>query len=166
MGGPVAEKGSAARRRRRAVAEMRVVPRVRMLGAPPGTLDAHAPAPDALPVSDIPYHFSGRDGEVLVVGLPAELTHQCAEILRRTVEGHLPNRAGAAAVLDMSGVSIISSIGIAALLQVSEYCGDQRARLVVASLPQRLRQFLAMLKLEEKFEYAPDLDAALALLAQ
>ena len=102
----------------------------------------------------------------MVVQTPAELSHECAESLRRAVERHLPNRTAAAAVLDMAGVGMITSIGIAALLQIAEYCSDQRARLVLAGLPDRIRQFLRMLKLEEKFEYAGDLTAALAMLAE
>lgn len=111
-----------------------------------------------------PHHFAGRDGEALVVPVPAELTHDSGEALHRLVKRHLPNRDHAACVLDMTRVGLISSIGITALLQIQEHCGDRGAKLVLAGLPERQRQFLKMLKLEDKFVYAPGVDEAVAML--
>lgn len=112
-------------------------------------------------VTSIHHRFAGRDGEALVVEAPPELTHGSGETLLRLVERHLPNRDHARCVLDMSRVGLISSIGITSLLQVQEYCADRGAALVLAALPDRQRQFLRMLKLEERFSFAESVDAAL-----
>ena len=60
----------------------------------------------------------------------------------------------------MAGVGMISSIGITALLQIDELCSDRGARLVLAALPDRLRQFLKMLKLDSKFVFSPSVEDA------
>jgi anti-anti-sigma factor len=114
---------------------------------------------------DIPHRLGGQDGEVLIVSVPGELTHDSADDLRQTVARRLPNRDGAGAVIDLTGVQLITSIGIAALLQVQEFCRDRDARVLLAGLSDRLRGFLRMLKLDRKFELADSVDDAIAALA-
>lgn len=114
---------------------------------------------------DMPHRLGGQDGEVLIVDIPGELTHKSADDLRQTVARRLPNRDGAGVVIDMSGVQLITSIGIAALLQVQEICRDRDARMLLAGLSDRLRAFLKMLKLDRRFESAGSVDDALAALA-
>lgn len=106
------------------------------------------------------HQLAGRDGETLVVACPPELIHDSGEQVRRVVARHLPNRDDARCVLDMSRVGLISSIGITALLMIHELCADRNVPLVLAALPERQRQFLRMLKLEDKFVFAPSIDAA------
>lgn len=108
---------------------------------------------------DIHHQLAGPDGAALVVRVPRELSHDSAEPLRSTVMRHLPNREGAGLVLDMADVGLISSIGIAALLQVQEFCRDRRAPCILASLPARQIAFLRMLKLDRKFDLSPDVEA-------
>ncbi len=108
------------------------------------------------------HHFAGRDGEALVVVCPPELTHDSGEALLRTVKRHLPNRDHARCILDMSGVGLISSIGITVLLQADEHCTDRGARLLIAGLPERQRQFLRMLKLDARFTFRDTVEDALA----
>ncbi|MFM9958686.1 MAG: STAS domain-containing protein [Phycisphaerales bacterium] len=109
------------------------------------------------------HHLAGRDGEALVVTCPPELTHDSGEALLRAVKRHLPNRDHATCILDMSAVGLISSIGITVLLQADEHCADRAAKLYIAGLPERQRQFLRMLKLDAKFTFVPSVDEALAL---
>ncbi len=78
----------------------------------------------------------------------------------------LPNRDGVGVVLDLADVALVTSIGIAALLQVQEYCRDRSAGLVLASVPQRQMAFLKMLKLDRKFVVEATTDAAVARLAE
>lgn len=111
---------------------------------------------------EMEFELSGHDGEVLVVRLPRDLTHESAESLRQTVARRLPNREDAGVVLAMAAVELISSIGIAALLQVRELCEDRRAPLILAAMPDRQVGFLRMLKLDRKFAFAPTVDDAVA----
>lgn len=99
---------------------------------------------------------------VLVVRVPRELNHESAEPLRSVLMRMLPNRDDAAAVLDLSAVVLVSSIGIAALLQVQEFCKDRGARLILASIPARQLAFFKMLKLDGKFQIARDVNEAIA----
>lgn len=112
-------------------------------------------------MTNISHHFAGTDGEVLVVQAPGELTHDSGEHLRRLVARHLPNRDRSACVLDMTHVGLISSIGITALLQIQEFCTDRSAPILLAGLPDRQRQFLRMLKLEQRFAFSPGVDDAI-----
>lgn len=109
---------------------------------------------------DIDHQFGGSDGAILIVRLPQDLNHETVEPLRGCVARSLPNRDGAGVVLDMSAVEMISSIGIAALLQVQELCRDRGAGVVLAQVPERQLAFLRMLKLDRKFGFAPTVDDA------
>lgn len=101
-----------------------------------------------------------------MVNVPRELNHESAEPLRSTVMRALPNRDRAAVVLDMCDVAMVSSIGIAALLQVQEFCRDRGAGMVLAAVPQRQAAFLKMLKLDRKFPCEPSIEQALARLLE
>lgn len=116
-------------------------------------------------LDELSYSLADPDKSVLVVSVPAELDHLSAEPLTSVVYRRLPDRDDAALVLDLVDVRLISSIGIAALLQVLESCADRGARVLLASVPAAQRRFLEMLKLDRKFEIADSLDDALAQLA-
>ncbi len=113
-------------------------------------------------MADIFHQLAGQDGEVLVVRIPAELNHETAEPLRELVHRRLPNRDGAGLVLDFSDVLLISSIGVAALLQVHEFCHDREAPMVLASVSRRQLDFFKMLTIERKFRRAEDVAGAVA----
>lgn len=107
-----------------------------------------------------PHQFAGPDDAVLVVYLPLSLNHETADPLREDVHALLPNRDDAGLVLDCSGVSLITSIGIAALLQIDEHCRDHRAPMILAALTPPIRRMLEILKLGAKFATADDLEEA------
>lgn len=115
---------------------------------------------------DLDFELVGRDREVLLVRTPRDLTHEVADALRECVIRHIPPRDDAGVILDMAAVTIISSIGIAALLQIAEACKDRAAPLYLAALPDRQLKFLQMLKLDRKFPMVPSIDDALHALAQ
>ncbi|MBL0926301.1 MAG: STAS domain-containing protein [Phycisphaerales bacterium] len=116
-------------------------------------------------MNDIHHDLSGRDGEVLVIRAPRDLSHETADDLRNTASRHLPNRDRAGLVIDMTEVRLISSIGIAALLQVQELCRERSSRMVLAALPDAQTRFLKMLKLDRKFCIVGTVSDAVALLA-
>ena len=66
---------------------------------------------------------------------------------------------------EICAVSMISSIGIAALLQIAETCKDRQARLILAALSDRQLGFLKMLRLDRKFTAIANLDDAIAAAA-
>lgn len=111
---------------------------------------------------EIHHILRGPNDTILVVEVPRELNHDSAEPLRAAVQRSLPNCDGAAVVLDMTRVALISSIGIAALLQVQEFCRDRGVTLTLAAVPARQMGFLQMLKLDRKFAVAGNVDEAIA----
>ncbi len=99
-----------------------------------------------------------------MVRAPRGLDHESAEALRDCVAFRLPNRDGAGVALDMADVEMISSIGVAALLQVVEHCRDRGAGVILAALPERQRDFLAMLRIDAKFSFCATVEEAVARL--
>ncbi len=110
---------------------------------------------------DVHATLTGPDDAILLVRVPRLLTHESAEPLRDAVVQGLPKRDGAGVLLDMADVELISSIGVAALLQVFEHCRDQAAVVIIAGLPARQRDFLRMLKIDAKFRFAPTIEDAI-----
>ncbi|MGD9691849.1 MAG: STAS domain-containing protein [Phycisphaerales bacterium] len=109
---------------------------------------------------DVRHELAGHDRQILVVHLPPAVNHITAEPLRQAIEQRLPVRDDAALVLDASEVSLITSVGIAMLLQVQELCDDRAARMLLASLAPPVRKMLALLKLDARFRSADSLDEA------
>ncbi|MCA9294146.1 MAG: STAS domain-containing protein [Phycisphaerales bacterium] len=110
---------------------------------------------------DIPNtRLAGSLEQVLVVEAPEALDHTAAGPMRQAVEQDLADRDDAAVVLDLSQVELITSIGIAALLEIREFCADRDAPLVLAGLGDEPRSMLALLRLEGKFQYAASVDEA------
>ncbi len=113
-------------------------------------------------MTDLEHSFEGSDGQVLVVRLPGEIDHSTAETITGEFSRLLPDRTDAAAVLDFSEVDLVSSIGITALLQVRERCLDAGVPLALAGVPAKLTEFFAMLRLDSKFQFEPDVAGAMA----
>jgi anti-anti-sigma factor len=109
------------------------------------------------------WSLQGPDGQVLVVQSPPNLTHETGDAVRACVEARLPPRDDAALILDMSNVRLISSIGIAALLQIDEHCRLAGAPFRLAGLPAHQVELLGMLRLEHKFPRDETIDDALAI---
>lgn len=116
---------------------------------------------DPCTVEHATHEHGGPDGSVLVVHLPPDLNHETVEPLRALVARYLPNRDGAGVVLDLGQVRLITSIGVAALLQIDEFCRDRGASLVLAAASSVQQGFLRMLKLERKFIQAATVEDAI-----
>lgn len=112
------------------------------------------------PMTDFLCRTHPDDDAIFIIESPREIAHESADELRLTVERRLPDRDDAALVLDVSGVRLISSIGVAALLQIREFCRDRGAPLVLSGLPAGQREFLEMLQLGDKFDLADDFERA------
>lgn len=112
-------------------------------------------------MDDFTHTLAGPDGAILVVALPPAVNHVSAESIRQGVSRLLPNRDDAALILDCASVTLITSIGITALLQIQERCRDAGAPMALASLTEPIRRMLVMLKLDRQFELAHTVDEAM-----
>ncbi len=130
--------------------------------APPGPVVRDTPACDDAPVHDaIETNLAGEAGAVLVVRLPPDLNHLTADKVRACVEARLPEHDEAGVVLDASSLTLITSIGVAALLQVQEFTRNRGVRLCLAGLTGEAMHFLEMLRLEDRFERCQDVESGL-----
>lgn len=110
--------------------------------------------------------FEGADSNILVVELPIELTHVNSENLRGEVRSRMPDHDRAAVVLDLGGCRLITSIGVAALLQIREACVDANSTLLLAALNSELAEFFQMLKLFDLFQIVGTVDDAIDRVSQ
>ncbi len=114
---------------------------------------------------DTEHYYAGPDDRVLVVVAPSSLTHETADDLRDTLARRFPQVEDAGAVVDLSGTGLISSLGIAALLQAAEFCSDRSGAFVLAGLSDQNTKFLKMLHLADRFRRFETTEDAVAALA-
>ncbi len=105
----------------------------------------------------------GDSGAVLVIRLPHELSHETADDIRSQVMTRLPEHDDAALILDATELRLVTSIGVAALLQIQEMCNDRGAPFVIAALSEQQQEFLTLLRLDSRFNTAPTVDEALTV---
>lgn len=108
---------------------------------------------------DVRTEPAGDDGQILVVHLPTAVNHLTAEAIREAVERGLPKRDDAGLIFDASEVSLITSVGIAMLLQLQEACDDREAPMLLASLASPVRRMLELLRLDARFRVVADVEA-------
>lgn len=114
-------------------------------------------------MEEFAHRFAGPDGGTLVFSLPQSVNHISADPIRQAVSRLLPNRDDAALILDCADVTLITSIGITALLQIQERCRDAGAPMALAAMTSPIRRMLTMLKLDQQFNLAPTVDDALGV---
>ena len=115
-------------------------------------------------MQEFPHQLLGFDRQILVITLPRAVNHQTANPLLAAARTLLPNRDDAALILDCREVSLITSIGIAALLQIQERCSDVRAGMALAGVTPPIRRMLSMLRLDAKFRIEGSVDEAIQAL--
>lgn len=108
--------------------------------------------------------LAGRDQTVLVLHMPGKVTDEWTTAIQNEVRSRLPRGAGSGLVLDFTHVELINSIGITCLLQVEEDCRRQGARMLMASVPERIWGFFKQVKLDRRFTAVADIDSAVAAL--
>ncbi len=119
-----------------------------------------------LPMDTPSISFAGECDQILIITAPSALDHAAADPLRQAVADNLPNREDASVILDLHQVNLITSIGIAALLEIRERCTDHNAPLRLAALADDPRAILKLLHLESKFTYDNTVEDALAMLTR
>ncbi len=114
---------------------------------------------------DFQTKLAGQAEAILVIALPRALNHETADGLRGCVEAYLPHHDEAGLVLDASGVEMISSIGVAVLLQAQDIASQRGAPMCIASLSEAQCSFLRMLSLGDRFPNQESVDEAIAFVA-
>jgi anti-sigma B factor antagonist len=64
-------------------------------------------------------------------------------------------------VLDLSRVTILPSLALGLLVQISNTCKGRQQKLKLAGLQPQIRQVFAITKLDRVFELAPSVEAAI-----
>lgn len=115
-------------------------------------------------MSGFPHRYDGSSEAILVLEAPQALNHTTADEFRRETARLLPNRDDAGLVVDAAEITMITSIGIAALLQVQEHCRIAGAPMVLAAPSDVVRRMFALVRLERQFPTAPTVDEAVAMI--
>jgi anti-anti-sigma factor len=64
-------------------------------------------------------------------------------------------------VIDLSHVTILPSLGLGLLVQVSNKCKARQQRLRLASVSPQIRQVMTITRLDRIFDFAPNVDSAI-----
>ena len=113
--------------------------------------------------------FSSQRLADVVVAVPVgQIDHPNAELLKRALAPILdgPVPASGALVLDFSGVSYISSMGLRILLMAAKQLRAANARIAVAALQPVVREIFAIARFNHVLEIFPDVRSALRNLSQ
>jgi len=102
-----------------------------------------------------------RDGDIAILTLRGELTTDGETVLRQAAKP-LTDQGPARMVLDLSGVSLITSAGLGRLVDLAARVNHQNGRLVLASVSPFVADVLASTRLDRFFEVCEDLDAAMS----
>jgi anti-anti-sigma factor len=102
-----------------------------------------------------------RTGPAIVARIPlkmlddAELKH-----LSQLVDQSAAEAGVTVVVLDMSRVQILPSIGLGALVQISNKCRARQQRMVLAALTPQVRQVFAITRLDRVLEMSDSVEKA------
>ena len=105
------------------------------------------------------------DGVALVSPV-GRIDYAGAAPLERTIEPLCADVSVAALVLDFSAVEYISSVGLRVLMVAARALRARHARLAVAALSPVVAEIFAISRFDAVLEIFPDVNAALAALAQ
>jgi anti-sigma B factor antagonist len=107
-----------------------------------------------------------RPGCLVAVVNAAELD----ERLTRSMEAEVRARAGEsrelALILDLGAVEYLPSVSLGALVTISSDCKRHGQRFVMAGVQPKIREALALTRLDKLFEIADSVDAAAASVQQ
>jgi anti-sigma B factor antagonist len=65
-------------------------------------------------------------------------------------------------VIDLSHVTILPSLGLGLLVQVQNKCKARQQQMKLAGVMPQIRQVMAITRLDRIFDFAPNVDAAIA----
>ncbi len=115
-------------------------------------------------MNEKPFAISESDG-VLVVAVGNLLSEFSNKKILEAVDGYV--RAGQVrCVVDMSKVAFINSIGLNLLILLHKQLRDEGGRLVIAAPSEKVRELMAITKLEPIFSLTDTVEAAIDGLQQ
>lgn len=113
-------------------------------------------------VQILPIDFPDDGTSTPIVRVPARLSHENADALKRTAEHCFACHEVSRLVLDLSLVEVVTSIGVTSLLEAKQLASDHSAEMVLAGLPTRHREFFSLLRVEGLFQFADSVDDAVS----
>ena len=103
------------------------------------------------------------DGNALVARAQVKMVDDEA---LKTLTRHIDEASGAGGaqlvVLELSKVTILPSMALGLLVQMSNKCKAREQRLKLAGVPPQVRQVFTITRLDRVFQFADSVDAALA----
>lgn len=105
-------------------------------------------------------------GNVLVVALQGRIDQATAERLRLLLEPHLSCcTAGAPLIIDFSGISYISSVGLRILMLAARQATAQQGQMAIAGLQPMVREIFQISRFDMVFKIHDSVATAAAALA-
>jgi anti-sigma B factor antagonist len=103
-------------------------------------------------------------GEAIVARPQAKMLDDVAlKALSQAVDDAASASSGVSlVVIDLSRVQIIPSLGLGLLVQMSSKCKSRQQKLKLAGVQPSVRQVFAITRLDRVFDFAPNVEAALA----
>ncbi len=100
-----------------------------------------------------------QQGSAQIVSVTGMLTNDSAQHFDETVSREIHHNSDV--VVDLSGLTLISSAGLRSLLQLAKSIQDRKRRLVLASVQPQVETVLKMTGLDRVFRIGKDVDAGL-----
>jgi anti-sigma B factor antagonist len=110
-------------------------------------------------VETLRYTTTDRDGAP-VLALIGELVFETARKVERALRA-IEERRPETLAIDLSGLSMIDSTGLALVVSADSRARGERRRLVVVEGPDRVQRVFRMTRLDDRLDMVPSLDAAL-----
>lgn len=110
---------------------------------------------------------SREEGNAVILRPEGRIDHTHAESFQLGLEPKVSacTRGGKSLILDFSGVTFISSIGLRALMIAAKQVKAQGGRMILTELTPLVREVFQISRFDLLFEIQPSLGAALAALS-
>jgi anti-sigma B factor antagonist len=108
-------------------------------------------------------HIVTQDGEFMVVALKGEIDLEFSSKMRKVLLDSISKCRGIA--VDLSGVSMIDSSGVASLLEAFQVARKRGKKLILAAPQDPVMRVLKLARLDTVFQMADDVASAKRALA-
>ena len=103
-------------------------------------------------------HAVTEDGDLVIVALKGEIDLEYSNQVRKVLLDVIGDPHGI--VVDMSGVSMIDSSGVASLLEAFQTARKRGKKFVLASVGESVSRVLKLARLDTVFKIADDVEGA------
>jgi len=108
-------------------------------------------------------HTITKDGEIMVIALKGDIDLEYSSSMRKVLLDCVAKGRGVA--VDLSGVSMIDSSGVASLLEAFQTARKRGKKLILAAPPNSVLRVLKLARLDTVFQIADDVASAKRALA-